>query len=287
MATLTPRQEEVLERRLSGFGRSRTAQDLGIAPSTVKTHSSWISIKIGGDVSSILEYAAASGMGMQPRVGYYAPLSQRQREVLDLMMQGLTPGQIADKLTIELSTVRGHATNIYERFGLKQKQGRKLILAVLIYMNRSEEDPGLYASIGLTDREKETLGFYCQGYSYMGIAEKLGFSVQTAKNQVAKIRQKTGSTGLEQLIEIAEGLGISTTPAAGSWAEFDQAEKEFLKKSAEGMGNKQIARDLRISEHDICYGEAYAALGISEADPIYNKLHLAIRHLVQHMKKAA
>jgi LuxR family maltose regulon positive regulatory protein len=49
------------------------------------------------------------------------PLSTREREVLDLIAQGLSNQEIASRLFISLSTVKGHASNIYGKLGVNNR----------------------------------------------------------------------------------------------------------------------------------------------------------------------
>ncbi len=49
-------------------------------------------------------------------------LSPREREVYDLICQGLTNGQIAEILVIEESTVKAHAHHIYDKIGIRSRK---------------------------------------------------------------------------------------------------------------------------------------------------------------------
>lgn len=49
------------------------------------------------------------------------PLSDREREVLMLISEGMTNQEIADRLCIELSTVKRHATNIFGKLGVSNR----------------------------------------------------------------------------------------------------------------------------------------------------------------------
>lgn len=49
------------------------------------------------------------------------PLSDREREVLGLIAEGLTNGEIAKRLYIALSTVKGHTTNIFGKLSVKNR----------------------------------------------------------------------------------------------------------------------------------------------------------------------
>ena len=49
------------------------------------------------------------------------PLSDREREVLRLVAQGLTNREIADRLVIAVSTVKSHTNHIYGKLGVKNR----------------------------------------------------------------------------------------------------------------------------------------------------------------------
>jgi LuxR family maltose regulon positive regulatory protein len=49
------------------------------------------------------------------------PLSEREIEVLRLIAQGFSNTEIAKKLFISLSTVKGHTTNIFGKLGVKNR----------------------------------------------------------------------------------------------------------------------------------------------------------------------
>jgi len=48
-------------------------------------------------------------------------ISQREYEVLELMSQGMSNQEIADKLFISLSTVKTHTANLYVKLDVKRR----------------------------------------------------------------------------------------------------------------------------------------------------------------------
>ena len=52
----------------------------------------------------------------------YAGLTPREREVLQLLTQGLTYAQIADTLVISRRTVNAHVTSIYGKLGVTSRR---------------------------------------------------------------------------------------------------------------------------------------------------------------------
>lgn len=57
----------------------------------------------------------------QPSEPLVEPLSERELEVLRLVAEGLSNGEIAGKLYISLSTVKGHTSNIFGKLGVKNR----------------------------------------------------------------------------------------------------------------------------------------------------------------------
>ncbi len=51
-----------------------------------------------------------------------AELSPREREVLDLVRQGLSNREIAERLTIELGTVKNHVHNVLKKLNVKSRR---------------------------------------------------------------------------------------------------------------------------------------------------------------------
>jgi DNA-binding NarL/FixJ family response regulator len=62
-------------------------------------------------------------------------LSPREREVYELLRQGLTNRQIAELLVIEESTVKAHAHHIYDKVGVRSRTA----LAVQAALERSDQ----------------------------------------------------------------------------------------------------------------------------------------------------
>jgi DNA-binding NarL/FixJ family response regulator len=65
-----------------------------------------------------------------------ARLSERERDVLDLMAQGLTNAAIATRLTLSERTVEAHVRHILTKLDITEGQdGHRRVLAVLAYLN--------------------------------------------------------------------------------------------------------------------------------------------------------
>lgn len=68
-----------------------------------------------GGTSAVVKNLHAKGSGGE------RPITPQQERVLELAAEGLTYGQIAERLTISTSTVRFHIQGLKERLGLRTK----------------------------------------------------------------------------------------------------------------------------------------------------------------------
>src|SRR5262249_27105412 len=50
------------------------------------------------------------------------PLTRREKEILELLAQGLSGPEIAQKLTLAISTVKSHIRQIYGKLGVNSKR---------------------------------------------------------------------------------------------------------------------------------------------------------------------
>ena len=69
-------------------------------------------------------------------------LSEREREVLALMAEGLNNPAIARRLVVSERTVEGHVRHLLLKLDLAESQdGHRRVLAVLAYLRRTAADP--------------------------------------------------------------------------------------------------------------------------------------------------
>ena len=66
---------------------------------------------------------AEAGAGGPPRMDEVAlsSLTPRERRVLDLIVEGLTNGEIGERLSISEKTVRNHVTNVLAKLGFTRR----------------------------------------------------------------------------------------------------------------------------------------------------------------------
>lgn len=66
-----------------------------------------------------------SGQALEDLPEHFEPLSKREKEVFELLVQGLSDKEIAEKLFISLPTVRTHTRHIYEKFHINSRMEAK------------------------------------------------------------------------------------------------------------------------------------------------------------------
>lgn len=116
--SLTPREQEVLTEVRTGATIDDVAIRLAIAPSTVKTHLTSIRQKTSARTKFDLLLPA-------PHAGSFASagygFSERQNQVLALLLEGRSNREIARELWLSTETVKDHLTNIYERLNVRSR----------------------------------------------------------------------------------------------------------------------------------------------------------------------
>jgi DNA-binding NarL/FixJ family response regulator len=103
------------------------------------------------DVSEFLEAAervAAGGSALDPKVvaslvggetDDLGALTEREREVLSMMAEGLTNNAIARRLVLTERTVEGHVRNVLMKLDLPESQdAHRRVLAVIAYLRAAE-----------------------------------------------------------------------------------------------------------------------------------------------------
>ncbi len=104
-----------------------------------------------GDFLAAAERVAQGGSALDPQVvsrllsppareGALAGLSEREREVLELMAQGLTNAGIAKRLYLSERTVETHVRNVLMKLSVPESgDGHRRVLAVLAHLSASQD----------------------------------------------------------------------------------------------------------------------------------------------------
>ncbi len=66
--------------------------------------------------------AECASTGRQPANGLIELLSARELEVLQLLAEGLTNQEVAQRLCVTLHTVKSHTLNIYGKLGVHSRR---------------------------------------------------------------------------------------------------------------------------------------------------------------------
>ncbi|OIN55453.1 LuxR C-terminal-related transcriptional regulator [Arsenicibacter rosenii] len=67
--------------------------------------------------------SSSMGFGQTPRLAYIPTLTQREQEVLTLIVNEMTTQEIADKLFVTTKTVETHRTNLLQKLGARNVAG--------------------------------------------------------------------------------------------------------------------------------------------------------------------
>jgi DNA-binding NarL/FixJ family response regulator len=73
------------------------------------------------DMSASIPSTVEASPVLPPPKAYPAGLTEREVEVLRLLVEGLTYAQIADKLIVSRRTVNAHVTSIYGKLGVTSR----------------------------------------------------------------------------------------------------------------------------------------------------------------------
>jgi DNA-binding NarL/FixJ family response regulator len=84
--------------------------------------------------SEIEEFLSPDTPSNLPMAG--TRLSGREREVLELVSEGLTNEAIADRLCLSVRTVERHLTNIYAKLNVSGKAGRAAAAALFVQLHQ-------------------------------------------------------------------------------------------------------------------------------------------------------
>ncbi len=107
---LSSREQEVLVLNQRGLKTKEIARILKVSPGTIRARRRSIRIKTG-----------AVKTDQSVKNDSFKGLSQREKQVLQLVMQGKRNKKIAEELEIKINTVRTHLRNIFPKLGIKRR----------------------------------------------------------------------------------------------------------------------------------------------------------------------
>ena len=108
------------------LSRDESPAALGIAIRQVARGEQYLSPSLA---TAILENQRAKSLLAESQNSSINSLSEREREILDLLAQGLSNKLIAAKLYLSVRTVEGHLANIYSQLGVHSRT-EAMLLAV-------------------------------------------------------------------------------------------------------------------------------------------------------------
>ena len=112
-------------------------------------------------------------------------LTGRERDLIELLRDGLTDRQIAQSLNIGVRSAETYVTRVPKKLGHSRAELRP---------TPRDRHPS-----GLSPREREMAELLSQGLSDRMISERLGIALRTAESHVSAVLRKSGLTSREQL----------------------------------------------------------------------------------------
>jgi DNA-binding CsgD family transcriptional regulator len=100
------------------FSREETTSALAIAIRQIARGEQYLSPTLA---TAILEKRQSKSRRASPEMSLVDELTEREREIVDLLAQGLSNKLIASKLYLSVRTVEGHLANIYLRLGVHSR----------------------------------------------------------------------------------------------------------------------------------------------------------------------
>ena len=110
------------------FSLDESPAALGVAIRQVARGQQYLSPSLA---TAILERRQASSTSTATDKNRFDELSEREREILDLLAQGLSNKMIAARLYLSVRTIEGHLANIYSRLGVHSRT-EAMLMAVKV-----------------------------------------------------------------------------------------------------------------------------------------------------------
>lgn len=131
------------------------------------------------------------------------PLSEREREVAELLARGYTNPEIARRLYISVRTAESHRSHIMVKLHIASRAElvRYALEHGLLAPNDAADDP-------LSERERQVLQLLVRGHENRGIARLLYISVRTVETHRAHLMAKLGISTRAELVHYALERGL-------------------------------------------------------------------------------
>jgi len=110
------------------------------------------------------------------------PMSEREREVAELVIAGLSDAEIARELSLSQRTVHGHVGAVLRALGVPSRAS----LARSLGASRTGDQRAL------TGRQRQVAELVSRGFTNDGIARELGVSVKTVEKHIGDAYQRLG-----------------------------------------------------------------------------------------------
>lgn len=124
-SSLTKRQRQIVDLSVKGYTAKDIAVELNSSVSTIRNHRKGIYFKlsVGSTMALMMKYARHKGLkpSTQKLTGY-DHLSPRERQVVQVLLEGNEPQTVAEKLHMSVYTVRNHLKRIYEKLDVLHYQ---------------------------------------------------------------------------------------------------------------------------------------------------------------------
>jgi len=96
----------------------------------------WLALKLSKPKTKVVEkeiYIRSDSFSLNERELNNLNISKRELEVLQLMSEGLSNTEIAERLFVSLSTVKTHSRNLFDKLGVSRRtqaidKGKRLFL---------------------------------------------------------------------------------------------------------------------------------------------------------------
>jgi DNA-binding CsgD family transcriptional regulator len=149
----------------------------------------------------------------------FGHLSVREREVFELVLQGLSSKEIARELGVARATARCHIQHVLMKLGVYT---RTQAAALAASAGPSDDSAGAAVKLtaGLTLREKQVLGCLAAGLGRAEIAAGLHVSPHTARTHIQRVLAKLGVHSVLGAMAVARSAGVvplRPEPTAVSW----------------------------------------------------------------------